>query len=121
MRAWSLGLLAVAASSGCITPRASPYAFAATNAVVGGVLYAVAGGCKISGCPTNTQCNVVTERCDPIQCGSDVHCEDGEVCDQPTGKCIPSSLGLVSPSSSAVSTPAVPSPPVGPNATTTTP
>jgi hypothetical protein len=94
--------------------HSSSVGFAAANVAVGGVLYAVAGGCKIAGCPTNTKCNTVTERCDPVKC-SPTQCEADESCDESSGRCLPISLSAAKPSSSTT-TPAVPTPPVGPNA-----
>jgi len=89
---------------------------ALVNVAVGGVLYVAAGGCKISGCPTNTRCNLVTERCDPNKCDR-TSCGPDAVCDEDTGKCIAASAALAPASSSATtSTPAVPTPLAGPNA-----
>ncbi len=90
---------------------------AAANVVVGGALYLAAGGCKISGCPTNTRCNVSTERCDPVKCDKS-SCGPDAVCDEQSGKCIPAGLGMATTSSSATptTTPAVPTPIAGPNA-----
>jgi hypothetical protein len=87
---------------------------AAANVGVGAVLYVAAGGCKISGCPTNTRCNVSTERCDPIQCDKK-SCDPDSVCDEQTGKCIPAGLKTTTASTATTTTPAVPTPPVGPN------
>lgn len=101
--------------------HSSNVGYAAANVAVGAALYAFAGGCKISGCPTNTQCNVVTERCDPLKCLPN-SCGDGEQCDEPTGRCLPAGLSVVAkpapkPGTSAtVTTPPVPIPPAGPNA-----
>ncbi len=97
--------------------HSNSYGYAAANVAVGAALYAFAGGCKIAGCPTNTRCNVVTERCDPLKCMPNT-CGDGEQCDEPTGRCLPAGLGLVAkPAGSAsVTTPPVPVPPAGPNA-----
>lgn len=86
---------------------------AAANVAVGAALYVAAGGCKISGCPTNTQCNTVTERCDPVECDR-TKCDPGSVCDERSGKCVPAALMTVT-SASATTTPAVPLPAVGPN------
>ncbi|MGZ3418186.1 MAG: hypothetical protein ACXVEF_15680 [Polyangiales bacterium] len=94
--------------------HSSSMGYAAANVAVGGVLYAVAGGCKISGCPTNTQCNTVTERCDPVKC-SKTECAADEVCDETSGRCLPANLSTAKPSSSTT-TPAVPTPITGPNA-----
>lgn len=89
---------------------------ALANVAVGGVLYVAAGGCKISGCPTNTKCNVVTERCDPVKCDR-TSCGPDAVCDEDTGKCIAgSAVKAPSSSSATTTTPAVPTPLAGPNA-----
>lgn len=88
---------------------------AVVNAAVGGALYVTAGGCKISGCPTNTKCNVVTERCDPVKCDRK-SCGPDAVCDEDTGRCIAASGIAPSSSSATVTTPAVPTPLAGPNA-----
>jgi len=89
---------------------------AAANVVVGGALYLAAGGCKISGCPTNTKCNLATERCDPIKCDR-TSCGPDMVCDELKGDCIPVSLGVAAANASASThTPAVPVPIAGPNA-----
>lgn len=61
---------------------------AVTNAVVGGTLYVAAGGCKIAGCPTNLQCNTVTERCEKIPCGTQ-GCGLDMRCDVVVDKCVP--------------------------------
>ncbi len=87
---------------------------AVVNAAVGGALYVTAGGCKIAGCPTNTRCNVVTERCDPVKCGKN-ECKADEVCDEKVGECMPFTTTGARPSTST-NTPPVPAPPVGPNA-----
>ena len=114
------GLLVAALIVGCgpMLPDGRVYSnspgLAAANVVVGGALYLAAGGCKISGCPTNTRCNVVTERCDPIQCDK-TSCGPDAVCDEQTGKCIPAGLSTIQ-TASSTTTPAVPTPPAGPNA-----
>ncbi len=91
---------------------------AAANAIVGGALYLGAGGCKIAGCPTNTRCNVTTERCDPIRCDK-LSCGPDAVCDEDKGSCIPVSgvAAANGASSTTTTTPAVPTPLAGPNAT----
>lgn len=95
--------------------HSTSYGTAAANVIVGGALYVAAGGCKIAGCPTNTRCNVVTERCDPIQCDK-TSCTPDSVCDEKTGQCIPVALKTVNATSSAsTTTPAVPAPLGGPN------
>src|SRR4051812_18545780 len=66
--------------------HSSSAAYAGANAAVGAALYVAAGGCKISGCPTNTQCNLVTERCDPVKCGTS-DCKGDEACDEASGHC----------------------------------
>ncbi len=85
-------------------------AAAVANVAVAGVLYVAAGGCKIAGCPTNTKCNVVSERCDPVKCAK-TDCNPDEVCEESTGRCLPAKLGSVTTvSSSSTTTPAVPAP-----------
>lgn len=89
---------------------------ALANVAVGGVLYVAAGGCKISGCPTNTRCNLATERCDPIACDRR-SCGPDAVCDEASGKCIAaSSVKPATSSSATLATPPVPTPIAGPNA-----
>lgn len=92
--------------------HSSSMGYAAANVAVGTVLYAVAGGCKIAGCPTNTKCNTVTERCDPVKC-SPTDCEKDEACDESSGRCLPLSLAA---KPYASTTPAIPVPLAGPNA-----
>jgi hypothetical protein len=92
-----LGAIAVALVAACGGGQTSLYngtiqsssaTYAAANVGVGAVLYAAAGGCKISGCPTNTQCNQITERCDPVKCGA-TDCKADEACDEQSGECVP--------------------------------
>lgn len=61
---------------------------AVANAVVGGTLYVTAGGCKIAGCPTNLQCNTITERCEKIPCGTQ-GCGLEMRCDVVLDRCVP--------------------------------
>jgi hypothetical protein len=116
------GLFVLAASCGptnYVGPgrtHSSSYGYAAANVAVGAALYAVGGGCKIAGCPTNTKCNVVTERCDPLKCLPNT-CGAAEQCDEASGRCLPAGLGVVAtPASASVKPPPVPVPPAGPNA-----
>jgi hypothetical protein len=88
--------------------HSSSAAYAGANVAVGAALYVAAGGCKISGCPTNTQCNHVTERCDPVKCGTST-CKGDEACDEASGHCLPISLAVTKPSPST-NTPPVPTP-----------
>lgn len=90
---------------------------AAANVGVGAILYVAAGGCKISGCPTNTRCNVTTERCDPVRCDK-TSCSPDQTCDEASGNCVPIGIAKAAPaaSSSTTTTPAVPAPYAGPNA-----
>ncbi len=114
----ALFIVALVAGCGPMLPdgrvHSTSVGMAAANVVVGGALYLAAGGCKISGCPTNTKCNVSTERCDPVQCDR-ASCGPDSVCDEGSGKCIPAGL-ITAASSSATTTPAVPVPYAGPNA-----
>jgi len=111
-------LIALALLAGCgpMLPDGRVYApgLAAANIIVGGALYLAAGGCKISGCPTNTKCNVTTERCDPINCDK-ASCGPDAVCDEGTGRCIPAGL-MMTATSASTTTPAIPTPLAGPNA-----
>ena len=88
--------------------HSSSAVYAGANAAVGAAIYLAAGGCKISGCPTNTQCNRVTERCDPVKCGM-ADCSGDEACDEASGQCLPITLGVSKPSPST-NTPPVPTP-----------
>lgn len=114
-------LLAAAIVVGCgrLFPDASVASnaptMAAANVIVGGALYVAAGGCKIAGCPTNTKCNVSTERCEPVQCNKS-SCPADAVCDEQSGRCLPAHLTVVTAGSSATPhTPPVPSAIAGPN------
>ena len=91
------------------TIHSSNTVYAGANAAVGAALYLGAGGCKISGCPTNTQCNRVTERCDPVKCGAASDCKGDEACDEASGQCLPVALAVTKPSPST-NTPPVPTP-----------
>lgn len=119
----ALWLAAIAIGCGPMLPDGRVYStspgLAAANVVVGGALYLAAGGCKISGCPTNTKCNRSTERCDPVKCDK-TSCGPDAVCDEQGGQCIPVGPGVSAPAapaaSSATTTPAIPTPLAGPNA-----
>lgn len=115
-------LLSAVVLVGCfpILPNGRVYStspgLAAANVIVGGAIYLAAGGCKISGCPTNTRCNVTTERCDPVRCDR-TSCGPDAVCDEDKGDCIPvTGFAAAANASASTNTPAIPTPLAGPNA-----
>jgi len=112
-------LVTLAIGCGPLMPDGRVYSnspgLAAANVVVGGALYVAAGGCKISGCPTNTKCNVTTERCDPVKCDK-TSCGPDMVCDETRGDCIPITVSVAPQGSASTYTPPVPTPIAGPNA-----
>ena len=118
-----LWFAAIAIGCGSVMPDAAVPSnapgMAAANVVVGGALYLAAGGCKISGCPTNTKCNRSTERCEPVKCDK-TSCGPDATCDEQGGQCIPFGPGVSAPappaSGSATTSPAIPTALTGPNA-----
>jgi hypothetical protein len=82
----SVGQSVVAVSAHSNNPAA-----AAVITGTGAVLYATAGGCKISGCPTGTYCNVASERCIRTECDASNErevCVAGTYCELRTGSCV---------------------------------
>jgi hypothetical protein len=95
----------------------APEAAAVTTGVAA-ILYVTAGGCKISGCPTNTVCNPTTERCDDVEC-TPRSCGPDATCNTTIGRCVSIASGPRAGGAASTfvpSTPALPTPIAGPNA-----
>lgn len=64
---------------------------AAVFAGAGVVLYAVDGGCKKAGCPSDLRCNYNTERCERVRCtklDAPQVCGSTSLCSTRTSTCV---------------------------------
>jgi hypothetical protein len=94
-----LSLLAFGPLSSCApVPRvlgdgyvSNDYGTAAVFAGTGAVLYAVDGGCKKAGCPSDMRCNFNSERCERVPCSKlDERqvCGSSSLCSPHTATCV---------------------------------
>lgn len=72
-------------------PSTNSYVAAGVITGTAAVIYAVGGGCRISGCPTGTVCNPHSERCMRLECGPGAvspDCPNGLRCDVRSNACV---------------------------------